>query len=116
MGEEGNVTKGPPVGYVLDDGVRGEPRPTYDLLEWGRRYHEDNRHLAEDHLEGGVRVSTVFLGIDHSFSSGGPPVLYETMIFGGEHDGWQDRHTHWADALNRHRGVVKALRGGKPLE
>lgn len=29
-----------------------------------------------------VNVSTVFLAIDHAFGDG-PPVLYETMIFGG---------------------------------
>ena len=30
-------------------------------------------------------VSTVFLGLDHSFTSG-PPQLYETMVFGGPDD------------------------------
>lgn len=27
-------------------------------------------------------VSTIFLGIDHSFDSAGPPLLFETMVFG----------------------------------
>lgn len=43
---------------------------------------------------GDIYVSTVFLGLDHSFGSFGEckPVLFETMIFGGEHDQYQEGH------------------------
>ena len=34
-----------------------------------------------------VFISTVFLGIDHNFNLEGPPLLFETMIFGGIKDG-----------------------------
>jgi hypothetical protein len=27
-------------------------------------------------------VSTVFLGLDHNFGMNGPPILFETMVFG----------------------------------
>lgn len=49
----------------------------------------------------GVRVSTVFLGLDHSFGAG-PPVLWETMIFGGDHDEYQERYTSYEDAVEGH--------------
>jgi hypothetical protein len=29
----------------------------------------------------GERLSTVFLGLDHSFLFQGPPILFETMLF-----------------------------------
>lgn len=51
---------------------------------------------------GGIRVSTVFLGIDHRFNEDGPPILFETMIFGGPHDGFQDRCSTWKEAVAMH--------------
>jgi len=29
----------------------------------------------------GRQVSTVWLGLDHSFGSGGPPIIFESMVF-----------------------------------
>lgn len=49
----------------------------------------------------GVVVSTVFLGLDHSFE-GAKPVLFETMVSGGTFDGEQDRYHTWADAERGH--------------
>jgi hypothetical protein len=42
--------------------------------------------------KGRVTVSTVFLALDHSFGDG-PPVLWETMVFGGPADMDQQRYT-----------------------
>lgn len=73
--------------YVLDD--RGEPVPEPDLLKWSQWFGSADRSVASTEF-GNVRVSTVFLGLDHGF--GGPRrLLYETMIFGGEHDEWCSR-------------------------
>ena len=46
-------------------------------------------------------VSTVFLGLDHAFD-GGTPLLFETMIFGGEHDEYQERYATWDEAEAGH--------------
>jgi hypothetical protein len=60
-----------------------------------------NRILQHDILPAEVSVSTVFLGIDHGFRCDrGLPVLWETMIFGGPHDGYQNRYTSRTDALS----------------
>lgn len=54
-----------------------------------------------------VRVSTVFLGLDHAWNSK-TPVLWETMIFGGEHDqNYQERYTSYEDALEGHKVAVE---------
>ena len=43
----------------------------------------DPHRVAFDDLGSGLTISTVFLGIDHSHFREGPPMLFETMIFGG---------------------------------
>ena len=73
--------------YALNE--RGEPVPVEDLLSWARLFETDNRHVGLERI-GRSEVSTVFLGIDHSFGEG-PPVLWETMVFGGRLDGEQRR-------------------------
>ena len=40
--------------------------------------------VARTALPGGVWVSTVWLGMDHSFGNSGPPLIFETMVFGPE--------------------------------
>ena len=59
-----------------------------------------------------VRVSTVFLGTDHNCLDG-PPILYETMIFGGPWDKSQWRHHTRAEAIAAHDQIVAAVRDGK---
>lgn len=51
-----------------------------------------------------VKVSTVFLGIDHGFSllNDHVPVLFETMIFGGPHDQDMFRCCTYEEALRQH--------------
>lgn len=86
--------------YILNDA--GEPVPEPDLYAWGKWYDEHDRHVGADQF-GPVRVSTVFLGLDHKFSiDAGPPVLWETMIFGGPHDQYQERYRSRTDALSGH--------------
>lgn len=64
--------------YILND--RGEPQVEPDLRRWEEWFEVmANRRVALDVIEG-VRVSTVFLGLDHNFGAG-KPVLWETMIF-----------------------------------
>lgn len=95
--------------YTLDD--NDNPVPCDDVLTWGKWFGQPvNRHLADDTING-CRISTVFLGLDHSFGSG-QPVLWETMIFGGTHDQYQDRYTSKADALEGHKKAVALVVAG----
>lgn len=68
--------------YILDKD--GNPVEEPHLLKWAMWFEDANRNVAEEHV-GKSRISTVFLGIDHSFE-GGEPVLWETMVFGGPLD------------------------------
>jgi hypothetical protein len=49
-------------------------------MRWATWFEAADRHVR-DSFQGDVRVSTVFLGLDHSVY--GPPQLFETMVFVG---------------------------------
>lgn len=75
------------------------------VVEWARWFESADRHVAST-TKNSVMVSTVFIGIDHSFGEG-PPMLFETMIFGGEHDQYQDRCSTWEQAEAMHRAACE---------
>lgn len=84
------------------------------IEEWGVLHTEENKRVAEDTI-GRLWVSTVWLGMDHSFG-GGPPLIFETMVFvvtGEGHDLDCRRYATEAEALAGHEEVVTAIRGGR---
>jgi hypothetical protein len=122
-----------PLMYVLD--AEGRPVAEPRTVPWGiwmeqhlpPAYpvgHPESRQLADDTL-GRYRVSTVFLGIDYAFL-GGPPILWETMIFGDavpvvlggrvslyheevdEDSQW--RYRSRGDALDGHAAAVESVK------
>jgi len=92
--------------YILD--ADGEPQPCDDLRTWGEFMQTGDRIVAQETI-GETKVSTVFLGIDHQFGQG-PPVLWETMVFGGPLDGECDRYTTKAGAHDGHLAMVASVR------
>jgi len=99
--------------YVLDEDKN--PVPCDDTKEWVRFMENlENKVVRKTTIENeieNIEVSTVFLGIDHSFSSDGPPILFETMIFGGPTDQEQWRYVTWEDAITDHSRVLEELQG-----
>ncbi len=51
-----------------------------DMMDWAKRL-EIERRVEQTTLPNGRWVSTVWLGLDHSFTPGGPPLIFETMVF-----------------------------------
>jgi hypothetical protein len=95
--------------YILDE---SKTPVAVDLMAWVSFIDRDRNRVALDE-RGDVTVSTVFLGLDHSFTPGdGPPVLWETMIFGGEHAGYQERYTSHVGAVEGHARAVAMAFGG----
>lgn len=88
--------------YILEGKT---PKPV-GLLTWASWFETADRKVSYTKLPYGVRVSTVFLGIDQSFG-GKTPILFETMIFGGKHDEYQERYATWAEAEVGHQEAVK---------
>ena len=83
-----------------------------NCIEWAEYFHAADRKVAYTELRTGggaeVRVSTIFLGLDHSFL-GGPPILFETMVFSEEllpGDTYEERYATKAEAEEGHKRVV----------
>lgn len=93
--------------YVLDGTT---PRKVDTAEEWARGFSDHlNRHVG-DEMVGEARISTVFLGVDHNFLPNRPPLLFETMIFGGVHDGHQTRASTYEEAKKQHAEAVALVR------
>lgn len=92
-----------------------EPEPCMNFLAWCMWFETADRRVERTDITDEADVSTVFLGLDHQWGDG-PPLLFETMVFGGEHDQWQDRYSTWDQAQAGHDRVVAALRNGTDPE
>ena len=94
--------------YILKDGLAVQ---CPDLMEWGA-WMEAHRSKSQKIFKiSGLRLSTVFLGLDHSFGLG-EPLLWETMLFNddlGESEG-QWRFTFQGEAYEFHDAKVKELK------
>jgi hypothetical protein len=93
-----------PTYYILVDRVPF----AVDALTWAENWKNDAGWIGEDFV-GKARISTVFLGLDHNFS-GGDPLLFETMVFGGPLDGRMWRYKTYADAEFGHAEAVTEVK------
>jgi hypothetical protein len=51
-------------------------------IEWALLHDEfDYTVVRQTHTANGYLVSTVWLGLDHSFRDDSPPIIFETMVF-----------------------------------
>jgi hypothetical protein len=85
-----------------------------DLMRWAEWFETADRHVKLTE-QGDVRVSTVFLGLDHNFSDRGPPILFETMAFVGDDSVGQERYATWAEAEEGHARWVAQVFKPTPI-
>lgn len=97
------------LGYYILKGKT--PVQVSDVLEWGEWFEKANRFVKQTKI-GHIRISTIFLGLDHSFGRG-KPLLFETMIFGGEHNLFKDRYATWDEAEEGHEAACKKVEQNK---
>jgi hypothetical protein len=56
----------------------------------------------------------MFLCIDHRHGDDGPPLLFETMVFGADGgEGFCQRYATWREAEAGHRRACAALAAGR---
>jgi hypothetical protein len=80
------------------------PAPSH--LEWGRWFETADRTVAHTEVGDDAEVSTVFLSLNHNIFGDGPPILFETLVFGGVCDGAINRYATWDEALDGHQEMV----------
>ncbi|MET0724213.1 MAG: hypothetical protein ABWY64_25770 [Tardiphaga sp.] len=96
--------------YILDADNHVVP---VDMMTWARWLEENNNNRSVGYTEitSQCRVSTVFVsGLDLRFEGDGPPILFETMIFGGPLDDSQWRYASYDDAVTGHQTAVTKAR------
>lgn len=71
-------------------------------------FAKGDRIVAKTHIAG-VNISTVFLVIDHSYG-GVKPILFETLVFGGNKDGELNRYATWGEAEDGHKVMVELVK------
>jgi hypothetical protein len=82
-----------------------------DLMTWAKWFEDKTnpgRITAQTKVKG-IFISTVFMGLDHSFG-GKVPILWETMIFNAKHKALKDyqvRYSSLKDAKAGHEYAVK---------
>ncbi len=87
--------------------IDGEIVTCNDLLEWAAWFETAERQVFDNKV-GGMRISTVFLGIDHGYRNPNKPVLFETMIFGDPLDmDYQTRCSELKDTEAMHNRAVE---------
>lgn len=79
------------------------------LEDWAAASERADRHVGDTTIGDDVRVSTVFLGLDHNWGVG-PPHIFETMVFGGDLDEECVRYSTEAQALAGHDEMVARVR------
>lgn len=92
--------------YVLIDKVA----VAVDERTWTQALLTVDRRVDKTEI-GGMEVSTIFMGLDHNFHADGPPILFETMIFGDlEVTGEQWRCSTWMQAQAMHQKACDLVR------
>lgn len=78
---------------------------------------DDKKIIRRDTINGHL-ISTVFLGLDHSWGEG-PPLLWETMIFAegfkgnNEFEDYQERYSSYDEALIGHYEAMEKVKNLK---
>jgi len=84
------------------------------ISEWDKMMQKVDK-IGDDYV-GDIHISTVFLGTNHAHNFG-PPILFETMAFGGgpDYDQYQERYYTYEEALEGHKRIVEQVTNEIPL-
>ena len=93
--------------YILDSQKQAHPATFEEYAAW-LNGNSDCRRVALTKV-GAAAVSTVFLGLDHSWD-GGAPLIFETMVFGGPLDQEMTRYSTWDEAQRGHEAMVERVK------
>ena len=99
-------------GKLMENYIWKKGRPPVkcsDLMEWSKKSNNTGRQVGYSVVQD-VVVSTVFLCLDHSWKEEDGPILFETMVFGGDEDQMQVRYRTENEARNGHWDIFLKIR------
>ncbi len=101
--------------YILE----GKEVVKADLMTWAKWLQDagDKRIVKQEDVSG-KHVSTVFLGLDHSFG-GESPMLFETIVFPSKDNLDEEiceRCSTWEQAEEQHKRIVGEVANGSQEE
>lgn len=91
--------------FILRDGVPVE----CTLMEWASSLENWKNRVVGRDAAGDGDVRTDFLGLNYAFDDG-PPLVFETMVFGGKHDGYTEHYSTLKEAKAGHERIVKMVK------
>jgi hypothetical protein len=81
--------------------------PASGAVEFGKWVETADRIVSKTQVAD-IEVSTVFLGIEHQFYNG-PPLFFETMVFGGDLDQTCRRCSTWDEAVEQYETILSEV-------
>jgi len=86
--------------------------PITDEVDFYRLFKDESykRFAFTEFTEKGITISTVWLGFNHNFFDKGPPLIFETMVFGGSFDEHQWRYATEKEAIEGHQKAVDLVK------
>lgn len=92
--------------YILDGPT---PVPVSDMWTWAQWFETADRQVVRTQITDTIEVSTFFLAVDYHCGDG-PALLFQTMVFRGEHSEVAARYATWHEAEQGHEVVVAQAR------
>lgn len=77
--------------------------------EWMGARNSPAESLWRTVLHDGTMISTIFLSVTPRKDSIGRPLVFETMVFGGEYSGYTRIHHSYDDAEACHQQTIEML-------
>ena len=72
-----------------------------DLMAWAKLHNNAKYKIVQQDRVLDMFLSTVWLGLDHSFGSG-PPLIFETMLFNAGEEEYCERYSTLEEAKVGH--------------
>lgn len=88
--------------YILNDD--NTIKVISNAVEWGKWFENAKNVIKATMFRNGTRISTAFLGINHSYDDG-PPLLFETMTFNKKGED-SFRYATYDEAISGHNERV----------
>ena len=94
--------------------LEGETPKPVDMMTWAKWFETADRVIASDRI-GKISISTIFLGLNHNFRENQSPLIFETMVFGGDFDGEMLRYSTFADAESGHLQILEKVKASETI-